>query len=91
MLRKIYGSNREEVVGRWRRLYNEELCNLHTSLNITKVIKLRRMRWAGYTACKGEMRSAYNIIVRKSEGKGPCGRSRCRWEDNVRIDLKETV
>jgi len=53
------------------------------------VIKSKMMRWAGHIARKGEMRSIYKILVGKPEGKGPCGRHTCRWEDNIKIDLRE--
>jgi hypothetical protein len=55
------------------------------------VIKSRRVRWAGHAARMGEMRNAYNILVKKSEGKRPFVRPRCRWEYNIRIDLREIV
>ena len=54
VLRKIFGPKRHEVTGQWRKLHNEELSNLYSSPNIIRVIKLRRMRWAGQVACKGE-------------------------------------
>jgi hypothetical protein len=87
-LRRIFGPKREEVAGGWRRLHNEELHNLHTSPDIIRVIKSRRMRWAGHIACMGKMRNAYNILVGKPEGKRPLGRPRCRWK-NIRMDIKE--
>jgi hypothetical protein len=71
----------------WRRLHNEELHNLYASPNIIQVIKSRKMRWSGHVACMGGMRNAYNILVRKPQGKGPVRRPRCRWKDNVRLDL----
>jgi hypothetical protein len=67
MLRRIFGSNREEVAGCWRRLHNEEICNLYTSQHIIHVMKLKRVGWAGHVAQMGEMRNAYNILVGKSE------------------------
>jgi hypothetical protein len=62
---------------------------LYSSPNILKMIKSRRMRWAGYVARMGETRNAYRILVRKPEGKRPLGRSRRRWADNIKIDLRE--
>jgi hypothetical protein len=53
------------------------------------MIKLRRMIWAGHLARVGEKRNAYRILVRKPEGKRPLARPRCRWEDNIKIDLRE--
>jgi hypothetical protein len=89
VLRKIFGPKREEVVEGWRRLYSEELHNLCGSPNIIMVIKSRRMRWTEHAACMGEMRSSYKILVGKPEGNRQCGRHNCRWEDNIRINLKE--
>jgi len=80
VLRRIFGPKREKVVGGWRRLCNEELCNLYASPNVIRVIKSRRMRWAVHVACMEEMRDAYNIIlVGKLAGKRQLGRSRHRW------------
>jgi hypothetical protein len=61
-------------------------CKLH---EIFSAIKLRRMRWAGHTALMGKMKNAYNILVVKSEWKGPLGRPMRRWEENIRLDLRE--
>jgi hypothetical protein len=63
VLRRIYGTKREEVAGGWRRLHNEELHNLYASPNIIRVIKLRRVKWAGHVTGMGEMRKAYSILV----------------------------
>jgi hypothetical protein len=70
-------------------LYNEELCNLYASPNIIRVIKSKRMKWVGHVACIGEVRNAYKILVLKPEGKRPLVRTRHRWENNIRIDLRE--
>jgi hypothetical protein len=67
------------VTGGFRKLHNEELHNLYSSASIIRVIKSRRMRWAGHVAQMGEKRNAYRILVRKPEGKRPLGRSRRRW------------
>jgi hypothetical protein len=75
------------VAGSWIRLHNEELRNLYASPNVIRVIKSRRMRRVGHVACMGEMRNANRILFRKSEGKRPIGRTRGRWEDNIRMDL----
>ena len=61
----------------------------HTYPNIVRVIKSRRMRWAGHVACMGEERGVYMVLVGKPEGKRPLGRPRCRWVDNIRTDLQE--
>jgi hypothetical protein len=59
------------------------------SLNIVKVIKPKRMRWAGHVACMGERRGVYRVLVGRPEGNRPLGRSRRRWEDNIKMDLRE--
>jgi len=87
VLRRIFGPRRNEVTGEWRRLHNEELIDLYSSLNIVRVIKSRRMRWAGHVARKGEERGMYRVLVGKPEGKRPLGRPRRRWVDNIRMDL----
>jgi hypothetical protein len=74
VLRRISGSKREEVAGDWRRLHNEELHNFYASPNIIRVIKSRRMRWAGHVAHMGGMRNVYRILVGKSERKRSLGR-----------------
>jgi hypothetical protein len=63
--------------------------NLYASPHFIGVIKSRRMRWTGHIARVGEMRNACNILVGKPEGQRPLGRPRCRWEDNIRMDLRE--
>jgi len=89
VLRRIFGPRRVEVTREWRRLHNEELNDLYSSPNIVRVIKSRRMRWAGHVACMGEERGVFRVLVGKPEGKGPLGRSRHRWVDNIRMDLQE--
>jgi hypothetical protein len=69
VLRRMFGPKREEVVGGWRRLHNEELHDLYTSSSIIRVIKSRRMKWVEHIVHMEEMRNAYNILVGKSEGK----------------------
>ena len=78
VLRSIFGPRREEVTGEWRRLHNEELNGLYSSPNILRVIKSRRMRWAGQVAHMGEERGVYRVLVGKPEGKRPLGRLRLR-------------
>ena len=73
----------------WRRLHNEELHSLYRSPNIVRVIKSRRMRWAGHVVRMEEGRSSFKILTGKPTGKIPLGRARCRWEDNIRMDLEE--
>jgi hypothetical protein len=89
VLRKIFGPKRDEVTGEWRKLHNEELRDLYSSLSIIRIIKSRRMRWAGHIARMGEKSNASRLLVGKSEGKRPLGRPRCRWVDNIRMDLGE--
>ena len=89
VLKRIFGPRRDEVRGEWRRLHNEELNVLYSSPNIARVIKLRRMRWAGHVARMGEERGTYKVLVGKPEGKTPLGRPRRRWVDNIRMDLQE--
>ena len=76
-------------MGEWRRLHTEELNGLYSSPNIVRVIKSRRMRWAGHVARMGEERGVYRFLVGKPEGKRPLGRPRRRWVDNIRMDLQE--
>ena len=87
VLRSIFGPRRDEVTGEWSRL--QELNYLYSSPNIVRVIKSRRMRWAEHVAHMGEERGAYRVLVGKPEGKRPLGRPRCRWVDNIRLDLQE--
>ena len=89
VLRRIFGPKRDEVTGEWRKLHDEELNNLYSSPNIVRVIKSRRMRWAGHVAHMGEGRAVYRVLVGKPEGRRPLGRSWRRWEDNIRMDLRE--
>jgi len=74
VLRGIFGPKRNEVTGEWRKLHNEELNDLYCSPNIVRVIKPRRMRWAGHVERKGERRGVYRVLVGKPEGKRPPGR-----------------
>ena len=89
MLGRIFGSGRDEVTGEWRRLHNEELNDLYFSPNIVRVIKSRRMRWAGHVVRMVEERGVYRVLVGKPEGRRPLGRPRRRWVDNIRMDLQE--
>ena len=70
-------------------LHNEELSDLYSLPNIVRVVKSRRMRWAGHVARMEEGRGVYRVLVGKPEGKRPLGRPRRRWEDNIKMDLKE--
>jgi hypothetical protein len=85
-LRRIFGTRREEDGN----LHNDELHSLYSPSNIVRVIKSRRMRWAEHVARMGEGRGVYRILVGKPECKTPLGRSRRRWESNIKMDLRET-
>jgi len=87
--RRIFGPKRDEVTGEWRKLHNEGFYDLYSSPNIVRVIKSRRMRWAGHVARIGERKGVYAVLVGKPEGKRPLGRHRSRWEDNIKMDLQE--
>ena len=88
ILWRIFGPKRDEN-GEWRRLHNEELHSLYRSPNIVRVIKSRRLRWAGHVARMEEGRSAFKILTGKPTGKRPFGGPRRRWEDNIRMELEE--
>jgi hypothetical protein len=89
VLRRIFGPKRDEVKGEWRKLHKKELRDLYSSLSIIRMIKSRRMRWAGHVARMGEKWNGYRLLVGKPEGKRPLGRPRRRWVDNIRMDLGE--
>jgi hypothetical protein len=89
VLRRIFEPKRDEVTGEWRRLHNQELRDLYSSPSIIRMMKSKRMRWAGHVARMGEKRNAYRLLVVKPEGKRPLGRPRRRWVDNIKIDLLE--
>jgi hypothetical protein len=75
VLRRIFGSKMDEVTGAWRKLHNKELRNLYSSPSIIRIIKSRRMRWAGHVAQMGEKRNAYRLLVGKPEGKETTGKT----------------
>jgi hypothetical protein len=89
VLRRVFGPKRDKETEEWRKLHNEELNGLYSLLNIVRVIKSRRMRWAGHVARMGEDRGVYRVLVGKPEGKRPLGRPKRRWEDNIKMDLQE--
>ena len=89
VLRRVFGPKRDEVTGEWRKLHNEELSDLYSLPNIVRVVKSRRMRWAGHVAHMGEGRCVYRVLVGKPEGKRPFGRPRLKWGDNIKTDLQE--
>jgi hypothetical protein len=89
VLRRIFAPNRDEVTEEWKKLHNEELRDLYPTPSINRIIKSRRMRWAGHVARMGEKRIAYRLLVGKPEGNRPLGRPRRRWVDNIRMDVGE--
>jgi hypothetical protein len=89
VLKRIFGPKRDEVTGEWRKLHNKELHDLYSPPSIIRIIKSRRMRWAGHVARMGETRNAYRLLVGNPVGKIPLGRPRRRWVDNIRMDLGE--
>jgi hypothetical protein len=70
-------------------LHEDELHYLYSSQNIVRVIKSRRMRWAAHVARMEEGRGVYRVLVGRPEGKRPLGRPRLRWEDDIKLDLRE--
>jgi hypothetical protein len=89
VLRRIFGLKRDEVTGEWRKLHNEELRDLYSSSSIIRIIKSRRIRWAGHVARMGEKKHSYRLLVGKPEGQSPLGRPRGRWVYNIRMYLGE--
>jgi hypothetical protein len=89
VLRRVFRPTRAEVTGEWRKLHNEELNDQYSLPSIVRVVKSRRMSWAGRAARMGEDRGVHRLLVEKPEGKRPLGRPRRRWEGNIKIDLQE--
>ena len=89
VVRRVFGPKRHEVTGEWSKLHNEELSDLYSLPNIVRVVKSRRMRWAGHVARMGDGRGVHRVLIGKREGKRPLGRPRRRWEDNIKMDLRE--
>jgi hypothetical protein len=89
VLRRIFGPTRDEVTGEWRKLYSGELNNLHSSPDIIRQIKSRRMSWAGRLEGMGGERKV--VLVGKREGKRPILRPRHRWEDGIKMEFRGIV
>jgi hypothetical protein len=85
----FFWPKRDEVTGEWRKLHNEEPNDLYSLPSIVRVVKSRRMRWPGHVALMGERRGVRRVLVGKPEGRRPLGRSRRRWEDNIKMDLRD--
>jgi transcription termination factor 2 len=77
------------VTGEWRKLHNEELNDRYSLPNIVRVVKSRRIRWAGHVARMREERGVHRVLVGEHDGKRPLGRPRLRWEDNIKMDVQE--
>jgi hypothetical protein len=88
VLRRIFGRKRDED-GSWRKLHNDELHSLYSSPSIVRVIKSRKMRWAGHVARMWEWRGVYRVLVGRPEGKGPLVRPGRKWEGNIKLGLGE--
>jgi hypothetical protein len=89
VLRRIFLPKRDEVTGEWRRLHNKELYALYSLPDIIRVNKSRSLRWAGHVARMGERKGAYRVLEGKPEGRRPLRRPRRRWEDDIKMGLRE--
>ena len=89
VLMKVFEPKRDEVTGEWRKLHNEELNDLYSLPNIVRVVKSRRMRWAGHVARMGDDRGVHRVLVGKPAGIRSLGRPRRRWEDNIKMYPQE--
>jgi len=89
VLRRIFGPERDEVTGEWRKLHNEGLNDLYCSHYIVRMMKSRRMRWAWHVARTGERRGVHRVVVGTLRGKRPVGRPRHSREDNIKMDHQE--
>jgi hypothetical protein len=89
VLKRIFGHKRGEIIAGWKKLHNEELHNLYSLPNIIRMVKSRRMRWAGHVARMREKRRAYRILEGKLEKERPLGGHRRKWEDNIEMDHRE--
>jgi hypothetical protein len=89
VLGTMFGPKRNEITLEWRRLHNEELYDLCSSPRIIRVIRSRRVRWAGHVARDVERKGVYNVLVGRLEGGRPLGGPRRGWENNIKLDLQE--
>jgi hypothetical protein len=88
VLRRIFGSKRDDATGELRKLHNEELHILYSSPNNIRQITSRRIRWAGHVARMGEERTVYRVLIGKADGKRPLGRPKRRW-NGIKMDIEE--
>jgi hypothetical protein len=79
VIRRIFGTQMDEVTGEWEKLHSEEHHILYSSPNIIRQISSRRLRWTGHMTCMGVGRKLYKVFVGKPEGQRPLGRPRRRW------------
>ena len=91
VLRKIFGAKRDEITGEWRKLHKADLHALYSSSNTIRSLKSRRLRWAGHVARMVQFKNEYRVLLGKPESKRSLGRPRCRWEDNIKMDLRRWV
>jgi hypothetical protein len=89
VLRRKFGPKGDEVTGEWRKLQSEELHNMYSSPDVTRLIKPRRMRWAEHVSCIGQEKKLHKVLVGKPEGKRPLGKPRRRRENGIRMDVME--
>ena len=89
VLRKIFGPKRDDQTGELRRLHNGEIHDLYGKPDIIKIVKSRKLRWAGHVTRMENERGAWKLLVGKPEGKRPVGRRRIRWENNINHDLRK--
>jgi hypothetical protein len=89
VLRRVFGTERDEVTGEWRKVHNEELNDLYSLPKIPRVVKSKRMKWVGHVARMREERGVHRVLVGKHEGKKPLGRSKRRWEDNIKKNVQQ--
>jgi hypothetical protein len=89
VLSRVFGPKSDEVTGEWRKLHNEELNDLYSLPHIVRVVKSRRMRWAGHVARMEEDKGVHRVLVEKPEAKRSLGRPRRRWEHNIKMALQK--
>jgi hypothetical protein len=89
VLTRIFGPKRDEVTGEWRKLHSEELHILYSSPNVIRQIKSRTRLWKEHVSYVEEERKRKKSFGRKARRKEPLGRPRRRWEDGIRMDLRE--